>query len=186
MGKKRTAKHKRDDADVIPIDDDGKELARVKKLKGELAECLLERKEYLDGWQRAKADLVNSRNSLERDYREKIRHAGEEVLMELIPTLDNFDMAFSDTALWESVSPEWRKGMEHIHAQLLATLAKYNIEPLDPTGAAFDPELHESLESIIVDKKEKDGMIMNVLLKGYTLNGKLIRAARVVVGSHQH
>jgi len=182
MKKKRTDNPERDEEAVVAIDEEGKELDKVKKINKRLAECLTERKEYLEGWQRAKADHINTRNSLERSYREKVNQAGEEILLELIPTLDSFEMAFSDKAAWEAVSPQWRKGVEHIHAQLLTVLANHNIELINPGKVPFDPEMHESVDSIVVNNKDDDGMIMNVLQQGYILGSKVVRPAKVHVG----
>src|SRR5690242_1604287 len=89
--------------------------AKMQKLRDELKEAKAKRDEYLDGWQRAKADMVNSKKeALEAMARATGR--GKEILVEeLIPALDGFDMAMQGEA-WNSVDQAWRSGIEGIKA----------------------------------------------------------------------
>lgn len=160
--------------EAYPID-------KIKKLQKQLKACLSEKQEYLDGWQRAKADLVNFRKDEDSRRVENSRLATEGVLLDLLPVLDSFDMAFGNTEVWERVEETWRKGIEHIHAQLLSTLKQHGIEPFNPIGKRFDPTRHDSVESVATEKKSEDNTITEVLQRGYELNGKIIRPARVKI-----
>jgi molecular chaperone GrpE len=143
-----------------------------------------ERGEYLAGWQRAKADLINLRKRDEEDRKNAVKFANEDLLSDVLPALDSFDMAFSNKAAWEKVDKNWRIGVEYIYSQLLSALDKYNLKQVNPTGQMFDPNLHIPLETVPVTDQASDGKITEVIQKGYELNGKMIRAPKVKVGEY--
>ena len=87
-------------------------------------------------------------------------------------------MAFSNKESWESVSAEWRQGVEYIHSQLMNTLHSHGLAEINPEGKEFDPQKHEAVEMI----EGKDNMVIEVIQKGYELNGKVVRVAKVKVG----
>lgn len=185
--KKRGHIHKEEGSDDEFVSEDNAIISPQKllKLKKELKTCIHERREYLEGWQRAKADLINTRKSLESEHQEKARYAGEEILTELLPMIDSFEMAFADKKTWGSVSANWRTGIEHIYNQFVKVLAKYDILPIDPLGESFDPNLHESIKSISTEKKDEDGMIVKVLQRGYCLHNRVVRPAKVEIVSYR-
>ena len=185
--KKRSHIHKEENDDEEFVSEDNAIISPQKllKLKGELKTCIRERREYLEGWQRAKADLINTRKSLESEHQEKARYAGEEILTELLPMIDSFEMAFADKKTWESVNANWRIGIEHIYNQFVKVLARYDILPVDPLGKPFDPNLHESVKSVPTEKKDKDGIIVTVLQRGYRLHSRVVRPAKVEVALYR-
>jgi molecular chaperone GrpE (heat shock protein) len=83
----------------------------VEKIKKQLKSCEAEKKEYLEGWQKARADLVNLRKQDEEEKKNLRKYASEAVVTDLISTLDSFDMAFGNKESWEAVSKEWRIGV---------------------------------------------------------------------------
>jgi molecular chaperone GrpE len=158
------------------------QLALLQKLRGKLKACEAERQEYLTGWQRAKADLVNARRDAERERETFARFAAEGLIRELLSVLESFEMAFADKAAWEQAPPEWRKGIEHIHAQLVAVLERAGLTSVNPIGEQFDPSRHESAGEQSVERAEDDHKIVAVVRKGYRLYDKLVQPARVIVG----
>lgn len=154
----------------------------VKRLKEELKRCVAEKKEYLDGWQRAKADFTNARKQDEKAREEFAKYAKEQFLEELLPVADSFEMAFSNKEAWESVPENWRKGVEHIHKELLAVFERNGLRRIDPLGKPFDPSEHQSVGAVPVTSKNEDAVVKEVVQNGYALNGKVIRAARVKIG----
>ena len=90
-------------------------------------------------------------------------------------------MAFRDKTAWEKTPENWRQGIEYIYNQLLAVLEKNGVTQLNPVDAAFDPATHESIGTREV-AKEDNGLILEVVQKGYRLHTKLIRAPKVLVG----
>ena len=158
---------------------------KLKKLRDELKTCHTEKGEYLAGWQRAKADLVNERRDEEARHADLVRFGQEKLLIDIISVLDSFEQAIGNKEAWEKVDQNWRKGVEYIYSQLLTVLTHYGGRPFDPSGESFDPSLHDSLETVPVAAPEKDHMIVEVLQKGYLLNDKVLRPAKVKVGTFQ-
>lgn len=158
---------------------------RVKKLKDELELCKKERQEYLDGWQRMKADSINLKKEEERKRAELADFVRERVYGEILPVLDSFDLAFGNKSAWEGVDVNWRKGIEYIHSQLSSILKEGGLETIDPNGMPFDPHVHTSVEIVLVEEKNLDGMVLEVLQRGYVFKDKIIRPARVKVGKYK-
>ncbi len=172
-----------DTPDVVSDEDENNPSALLHKLRAKLKTCESERQEYLTGWQRAKADLVNARKDEERERVVFVRYAAERLIRELLPVLESFEMAFSNRDAWEQAPLEWRKGIEHIHAQLVAVLERSGLEQVNPKlGEQFDPMQHESAGERPVESAEQDHTIISVVRRGYRLYDKLIQPARVVVG----
>lgn len=157
----------------------------IKKLKEKLKLSQKERQEYLDGWQRSKADFVNARKEEEKTRAEFMKFAKEDVLTQVLPVLDSFEMAFANRQTWEKVDSNWRKGVEYIYSQLLTVLENNGFTQIDPQGESFDPNFHTSLESVSVKSSKDDGKIVEVVQKGYVMNGKVVRPARVRVGEYK-
>ncbi len=174
----------KDDVTFEPEEDHDEEtpLAKIKKLKDELKTARKERDEYLTGWQRAKADFINARTEEEKSRAEFLKSANKELILDILASADSFDMAFANKESWEKVDKNWRTGVEYIYSQLLNTLEQYGLKQLNPVGESFDPNIHTSVESIPVEKEEDDHKILEVVQKGYTLNGALIRSPKVKVG----
>lgn len=154
----------------------------IKRLREKLKECTAKKQEYLSGWQRAKADLVNSKKEFDRE-RERIKQRGKEsVINDLLPALDSFAMAMADTDSWEAVDEEWRTGVEQIHSQLLTALEKNDVVQIKPDeGDDFDPQLHSSVDTESASSEEMDNTIARCEQTGYRLDDRVIRSAQVVV-----
>jgi len=175
-----------EDEEFEPIEDEaGSSLrgARVKKLRTELKACQEERLEYLTGWQRARADLINERAAFQKRDAEKQDAFLERILNDILPVLDSFDMAFAHKEAWEKVDENWRKGIEHIYQHLLSVLEGYGVRPFMPIGEIFNPNEHESIDTELVDEKKKDGIILEVRGRGYRRGTSILRPAKVVVGA---
>lgn len=171
---------KHEDIDFEPEDELGGEgalKAKLKKIKDELAAVKKERQEYLDGWQRAKADLINAKKDA-ADALQRAANAGKDSFVEeLIPALDSFDMAMRGDA-WKNVDSAWRIGVESIYGQLQGVLQANGVEIFGKEGENFDPMLHEAIE-------ERDGgashTIAKVLRCGYRTKGRILRPAQVAI-----
>ena len=155
-----------------------------KKLKEKLALCQKEKLEYLEMSQRLKADYLNLKKSEEASRFEAIKFAKVDLLLEMISLADNFELAFQNKEAWEAVSENWRKGVEYIYSKLKKILTENELQVVDPVGEDFDPNQHVAIESVEVEKKNEDNKILAVIEKGYILNGKVIRPAKVKVGSY--
>lgn len=158
---------------------------KSQRQKSALQVCLDEKKEYLDGWQRARAELQNARKHFENEKREFTQFAERGLIEELLLVLDSFHMAFGNKVAWEKVDANWRTGVEYIHQQLLSVLLAHSLAPFNPLGERFNPAEHESVEVVAVTDNAQDNTVMSVLQQGYRFNGKVIRPAKVTVG-HLH
>ena len=173
------------DMEVVP-DEDGAlpDLqARIKKLKADLARCEKERHEYLDGWQRAKADMINYKKEDGRRMEDLMRFASAALMRELLPVLDALDLAIESAgAAAPAPAPDHGKleqGIRIIRSQLTDILKKQGIMEIDVgLGEQFNPEKHESIGEIETHEYAA-GSIAEIAQRGYELAGRVIRPARV-------
>ncbi|APC91238.1 MULTISPECIES: nucleotide exchange factor GrpE [Francisella] len=128
---------------------------------------------------RAKAEMDNIRKRAERDISNARKFGIENFAKELLPVLDSIEQALKhEVKLEEAVA--MKEGIE-LTAKMLADILKKNgLEELDPKGEKFDPNLHEAM-AMIPNPEFDDNTIFDVFQKGYMLNGRVIRAAKVVV-----
>ncbi|HJD98034.1 MAG TPA: nucleotide exchange factor GrpE [Mailhella massiliensis] len=128
---------------------------------------------------RALAEMDNFKKRLQREKEEQARYAAEKVLADLLPTLDNLDLALQYGGQSEE-SRNMMVGVEMTRTMLLDALKKHGLVPVGQVGQAFDPNDHEA-----VGQEESEGMeagfIVRVMQKGYRLNEHLLRPARVIV-----
>lgn len=172
------------DSDDVVADEENESAENLaKKLREKLKICEKEKQEYMNGWQRERADFINFKNRSEEEKKEYIKFANENLLEEMLTVLESFDMAFMDKDKWNSVPENWRVGVEYIHSQLVKVLDDNGLKEFLPKiGDKFDPTLHIAEEMIPVKTESEDNQIIEIKKKGYTMNGKIIIAPRVVVG----
>lgn len=151
----------------------------LKKLREKLRSCEKEKKEYLDGWQRMRADFANVRKDEETRRGEMIKFASEGLVDDLLPVLDSFTMAFSNKEAWEKVDANWRKGVEYIYAQMYSVLESRGLTSIGEIGEQTDPRLHVAIEEVPATRDEEVGTVSEVIQKGYRLHSKVIRPAKV-------
>lgn len=180
-----TSKNDEYNDDVHFEESEHNSIGSLENLRNKLKKCQKERQEYLDGWQRTKADLINARKEFERQRGEYVTHAREGLLEELLPVVDSFDMAFSNKEAWEKVDKNWRMGVEYIHSQLMKVLTENGVKVLEPIGETFDPKVHDSVESVQTDDPKLDHTIVHVRQRGFELHGKIVRPPKVVVYVYQ-
>jgi len=144
-----------------------------KKLRTELKQAHSDKQEYLEGWQRAKADLINFRKEAEEERAKFAKFANRDFITQLIPVLDSFEAAISHGA---------ESGTMQIYVQLLRILKQNGAEEICPEGEKFDPNIHDSIDTVNVESKKEDQKIIEVIQKGYKLHDTIIRAPRVRVG----
>lgn len=150
---------------------------KLQKLRDELKEAKAKRDEYLDGWQRAKADMVNAKKEgVEAMSRASGR--GKEILVEeLIPALDGFDMAMQGEA-WNSVDTAWRSGIESIKSQIENVLKSHGVEIFGKEGATFDPSLHETIQEV---EGGEPHTVAKIFRRGYRTKDRILRPAQVAI-----
>jgi molecular chaperone GrpE len=166
-------------------DGDAQSKRKTAKLKQKLKKCKKEKKEYIDELQRRKAEFNNARKRDEEKKKEEIDNANERLILELLPVIDSFDMAFADKEAYEATPENWRKGVEYIYSQLMNTLESYGVQPIEPEKEPFDPAYHEAVEQVAISDPAYDQIVTDIVQRGYTLNDKVIRSAKVRVGATQ-
>ncbi len=180
---KKAKKHVSDD--VVMDDENEAPEALAKKLKEKIKILEKEKQEYMDGWQRERADFINYKKRIEGEKAEIVKYATENLIADLIPVFDSFEMAFANKEAWEKVDKNWRTGVEYIHSQLVKALADNGFKEINPIGERFDPKYHVAVEHKEIEDKENDGIIVHVKKKGYMLNDKIVIAPQVVVAEYK-
>jgi len=163
-----------EDADLGP--------AALKRLREKLATCVKEKQEYLEGWQRSRADFANfKREENQRDSQHEERTKAE-LAEAIIPTLDSFEMALTMKLLADSPK-ELKDGITGLYKQLVGSLRKIGIEQFDAeaTGQSFDPQKHEALREVAAEDEKSDHTVVDVFRSGYSVGEKIIRPAQVSV-----
>jgi len=163
------------------FNDDGEEDLKktLKKLRADLVACKKEKAEYLDGWQKERADFINYKKQ-EEDRKSNFSEAmRERIIMRFLTVLDSFDMAFANREAWQKVDESWRKGIEYIYSQMNTVFEEFGVKSIGAIGESFDPSVHQSIEVVKTDKKEDDHKVADVTQKGYKLGERVIRPARV-------
>ena len=124
-------------------------------------------------------------NYRKRTAKEKIDYmmaAGEDVYKFLLPMLDDFERAIKLNETIEDIAPI-REGFNLIYNKFKNSVSQKGLVPIDPVGEVFDADMHEAITNIPAPSSDMKGKIVDVVEKGYFLNGKVIRFAKVVVGS---
>jgi molecular chaperone GrpE len=160
------------------MSEDKKE-TRTEDLIKKLEECEKLKNEYLASWQRERADFLNyKREELER-VEEILKYANEGLILKILPILDNFEMVTKK--LPEDLkNNENVKGILQIKNQILNFLKEQGVEEIKSIGEKFDPNLQEVVEEVKIEGKES-GIIIEEIQKGYKINGRLLRPAKVKV-----
>jgi molecular chaperone GrpE len=145
----------------------------------ELEEKSKKADEYYGHYVRARADLDNFRKRAQRDREDFVKFANEQLLSEIIPIMDNFERAFS-AAEKVPETHNFALGVEMILKQLRDVLARYGAETIDPAGQPFDPAKHHAAEPVLTTE-HPDNTVVEVLHRGYMLNGRVVQPAVVRV-----
>ena len=174
-----------EDSEVLEFEfnDDGEEDLKktLKKFRANLKACQAEKQEYLTGWQKERADFANHKKQEEERKAAFSEAMREHILTRFLSVIDSFNIAFANKENWQKVNPSWRKGVEHIYAQMNAIFEEYGVRAIGEVGETFDPNLHESTDTIVTDKKENDHKVAEVIQKGYKLGERVLRPVRVKV-----
>lgn len=146
----------------------------------ELEELKKKSEEYLNGWKRERADFMNYKKDEMERIGQLVKYANEEIILKLLPVLDNFYLA--EKHLPES--NDFANGFSQIKKQLEDFLAKEGVVAIETVGNQFDPNTMEAVgevENSGDPDSAKSSEVVEEMQKGYTLHGKLIRPARVII-----
>jgi molecular chaperone GrpE len=159
---------------------------KMKDLREKIARLDTEKKEILEEAQRTRAEFLNAKRRLEEERTQDRKRAQRQHAEELLPLCDSFQMAMSNTEVWEKADKSWRTGVEGINMQLMNILSSYGVKAVDPTGDVFDPQKHEAVGTEEVTDKELEDTVVTVIQRGYEMaqdgDTYTIRPARVTTG----
>jgi molecular chaperone GrpE len=141
-----------------------------------------ERATLYDQLLRRQAEFENYRRRVDRERSEAYTRARAEVLLELLPVIDNFERALASLENSGGDADSLRHGVELIHKQFKDALAKFGLEPVESVGQTFDPHVHEAV-TIEPTDKHKENTVIEEFQRGYRLGEKLLRPAKVKVAS---
>lgn len=151
----------------------------VTALRQELETVKAQASEYLDGWQRARAEMANLRKRVEREQAEFAKLANASLIVRLLPVLDDFERAFQ--TLPDNLRQlTWVDGVFLIWRKLQAILEAEGLQPIEAAGKPFDPAVHEAvLQEETVE--HEDGQVISELQRGYKLHDRVLRPSMVKV-----
>ncbi|MCX2983282.1 nucleotide exchange factor GrpE [Halieaceae bacterium IMCC14734] len=129
---------------------------------------------------RSQAEAQNARRRSEQDVEKARKYALERFVGELLPVVDNLERALESSADASDEVKAVVDGVELTRKSLMDVLGKFNVESVDPVGEPFDPQVHQAM-SMIESPDAEPNSVLHVMQKGYTLNGRLIRPAMVMV-----
>lgn len=171
-----------DDTIDIQLGEEAAEADSIEKLKSDLQSAndalAKEKKEYLF----LMAEFDNFRKRQLKEKAELIKNASEGVLKGLLPIVDDFERGLEATKSSGEGMESLLQGMELIYNKLVKYLSDNGVKAMETNGVQFDSEIHDAIASIPAGDPDKKGIILDTTQKGYTLNDKVLRHAKVVVG----
>ena len=162
------------EGEIVEVSTDDREA-----LEEELTKARSEAAEYLEGWQRARAEFANYKKRVERDQALVYQNAASSVIRRYVEVIDDLERALKNRPQ-EGEGLSWAGGIELIYRKFLAILESEGVTQTDPTGEMFDPNLHEAVTSEDSPDHES-GEIIEVLQKGYLIGDRVLRPAMVRV-----
>lgn len=162
-------------------DELNQEVNEMEALRQQLAEAQSalekEKKEYMF----LMADFDNFRKRVRREKEDILKNGNEKVLAGLLPIVDDFERGLQATKDTEDPN-SIREGMELIYNKLVKYLEQNGVKAMDSTGKDFDADLHEAIATIPAPSEDLKGKVIDTTQKGYTINDKVLRHAKVAVG----
>lgn len=157
---------------------------KIKELEETLEKSDAEKRECLEGWQRIKADYLNARKNEEIEKQTAINRRTENIIKEFLEILDALDSALKGED-FKRLEENHKKGIEAIFQKFLKIIECYNVKPFSSINEKFNPERHEALSTKETNEKEKDNIVLEEFQKGYIINNKILRPAKVKVGIYK-
>ncbi|MDP8299978.1 MAG: nucleotide exchange factor GrpE [Candidatus Tantalella remota] len=149
----------------------------------ELTKKAVERDEMENKWLKVHADYENTRKRLEKEKFDRIRFANEDIISQLFPIVDNFDMAFAAMEKAQDKASVM-DGIKLVQNEFHRILEENGVKKIVTKGEQFDPNVHEAVSAIETDEYP-DGEILEEVRAGYLLNNRLLRAAQVVIAKNE-
>ncbi len=170
-----------DDENLSAEDIENSEMNEIDSLAKELGETKekleKEKREYLF----LMAEFDNFRKRTIKEKADIIRNASESVLKGLLPIVDDFERGLDALKNTDDADAA-KQGMQLIYNKLMKYLEQNGVKPIDSNGTEFNPDLHEAIAMVPTDNPDQKGKVIDTPTKGYTINDKVLRFAKVAVG----
>jgi len=153
--------------------------AEIEALRQELEQARTQADEYLDGWQRARAEFANYKKRVDREQAQVYQTAAGNIVKRYLDVADDLERALKNRPK-RGEGAAWANGVELVHRKLLSILESEGVQPIQAEGQFFDPNLHEAVTSEDSDT-HASGQIIEVLQQGYMLGDRVLRPAMVRV-----
>ncbi|MBN1148313.1 MAG: nucleotide exchange factor GrpE [Anaerolineales bacterium] len=163
----------------ISVDARQQALDEIQLLQQELEEARSQANEYLDGWQRSRAEFANYKKRVEREQAQTYQAASSNIIKRYLNILDDLERALKNRPS-DGEGAVWAEGVELIYRKFQSTLENEGVKPMQAAGQLFDPNLHEAISSEESGQHES-GEIIEVLQQGYMLGERVLRPAVVRV-----
>ena len=155
------------------------EVDELTALRQELEEQKAKAAEYLDGWQRARAEFANYKKRIEKEQEDMIKSANGAFITKLLPVMDDFERAFQTLPL-DLMGMTWLEGVALIQRKLQILLEQEGVTVIETEGQMFDPTLHQAVTHE-ENEEHEEGQIMGEVQKGYRMGDKVLRPSLVRV-----
>jgi molecular chaperone GrpE len=160
------------------LEPEAAETEGAESLEQALADEKQKAEEYLANWQRAQADFINYKRRTEQERQDFNRFANANLILSLLPTLDDLERAL-DAVPAELADNDWVEGVRLVERKFKTILEGHGVAEIKALGEPFDPNYHEALRQ----ENGKEGIVIEEFQKGYMMNDRLLRPAKVVVGN---
>jgi molecular chaperone GrpE len=140
-----------------------------------------------ENWEKlllAKAEVENIRRRTQKDIEKAHRYSIEKFAKDMLPVVDSLEMGLAAAGDTSGDAASLKEGMELTHKQLIDSLQRSGVEQVNPEGETFSPDLHQAV-SVVPSPDHEPNTVTQVFQKGYTLNGRLLRPAMVIVTPSQ-
>ena len=153
----------------------------IEELKNEINKLQEQNKDLDNKVKMAQAELVNYRKRKDEETANLLKYANQDIVVDLVPVLDNLERAVNtDESKLDDKSKKYLQGFKLLCTNFKDALKKYGVEEIPTVGVEFDPMVHEALMTKS-DPSKKEDEVLECLMRGYTLKGKVIRPSKVVV-----
>jgi molecular chaperone GrpE len=154
----------------------------IARLQAQVDALNAEKASLFDQLLRRQAEFENYRKRIERERSEIYQRGRDDVLLQFLPVVDNFERALSSLEKSEGDAEALRDGVELIHKQFVDALSKFGLKAVEAVGQAFDPHVHEAVTTEATDK-HKENTVIEEFQRGYKIGDRLLRPAKVKVAS---
>ena len=170
-----------EEQDQKSVDESTEEGTQEASVEDQLQALQQENGELRDKYLRLAAEFDNYKRRMVKEKMQMMNNAARDTMSALLPVLDDFDRA-KKAADQNDKGDLFEEGIGLVYRKLYTTLEQKGLEPMDSEGQDFDPEFHDAMTETPAPSEELKGKVVDVIDRGYTLNGNIIRHAKVVVG----